>query len=318
MLNRIKQSIIYSVFFVLPMHAYAAIGPCSLSTGAGINFGNYTGSSDLTVNGSLTSISCNTDGTGGTIYILSSANGGSANPYRTLNGPGGTINYNLYVDSGYNTIWGNGVNGGSVIGPLTCTETGPSTCTVSDQTIYGKIPSNQLGKQAGNYNDSISVVVSTSASGTPVNGSFTFGSTVAFVRSCTLSATGASLGSYNSISNLSGSATLTLSCNQAGSYQVGLQSQNNPANTTGVGIMRNGANGLMYQMYQPSSANPSASCSSPPANCSGVIAWGNGPSIFSLNNNAVSSNYNACLCVPSGQSVPDGSYSDTVSVQVNF
>jgi len=67
-----------------------------------------------------------------------------------------TLGYNLFIDAGRTTIWGDGTGGTSYqslpAGSTTHTET---------FTIYGRIPGNQSHTTAGSYSDStLSVVIS--------------------------------------------------------------------------------------------------------------------------------------------------------------
>ncbi len=50
-------------------------------------------------------------------YTLSMNGGGSGNPAtRAMQGPGGALGYNIYVDAGRQTVWGDGSNATQMVG----------------------------------------------------------------------------------------------------------------------------------------------------------------------------------------------------------
>jgi len=63
------------------------------------------------------------------------------------------INYNLYTTSGYTTVWGDGVTGGSA------TITGTGTGSLQSVTIYSRIPAGQGAAVVGSYSDSVAVTI---------------------------------------------------------------------------------------------------------------------------------------------------------------
>ena len=67
---------------------------------------------------------------------------------------GNSLNYNLYTDATYTSIWGSGSGGTSSV-----SKTNGSGETGSTITIYGKIPAEQ-DVYAGSYSDSITITIS--------------------------------------------------------------------------------------------------------------------------------------------------------------
>ncbi|HSN72952.1 MAG TPA: spore coat protein U domain-containing protein, partial [Steroidobacteraceae bacterium] len=72
---------------------------------------------------------------------------------RTL---GGSLNYNLYTDAGFTTIWGDGTGG-------TGNQVGSGTGLGNSQayTVYGQIPDSgtNLNSAEGDYADTVTVSV---------------------------------------------------------------------------------------------------------------------------------------------------------------
>lgn len=147
---------------IAPAHAGAPT--CAVST-PGVAFGNYNPTSAIAVttigSGNLL---CTYTGTGFTATItLSAGNSGTyANRAMTL----GTQNlrYNLYLDTAYTLIFGNGASGTYDItvcypgGTVSCSgATGQSGVTYSG-TVYGLLPAGQ-NVTAGAYTDTLVVTV---------------------------------------------------------------------------------------------------------------------------------------------------------------
>lgn len=77
---------------------------------------------------------------------------------RRMVASGSSLNYNLYTDPSYTTVWGDGTGGSvSVAGSLLLDVLGLSPGQVF--TVYGRIPGRQLTVRPGVYTDSISVTV---------------------------------------------------------------------------------------------------------------------------------------------------------------
>lgn len=137
---------------------------CSVSANA-VAFGVYDptfGGQDST---GLVTFRCNSSGIerrhNFTFEVaLTAGNSGSFSP-RTLSSGTDTLNYNLYIDSGRNTVWGNG-NGGSVTrsGNITVPGCFFFGCgnDEDDLTAYGRIPGGQY-VSVGSYSDTITVTV---------------------------------------------------------------------------------------------------------------------------------------------------------------
>jgi len=144
--------------------AHASSPTCAVST-PGVAFGHYdpTSTAANTTIGSG-NLLCTYTGTGFTATItLSTGNSGTyANRAMTLGTQ--SLSYNLYLDTGYTLIFGNGASGTYDItvcypgGTVTCAgATGQSGVTYSG-TVYGRLPAGQ-NVMAGNYTDTLVVTV---------------------------------------------------------------------------------------------------------------------------------------------------------------
>ena len=130
-----------------------AAGTCTVVGGGGsFSFGSIT-----------PPIATNIDNAGsfwlncpnGTPYEISLSEGGSANftqrQMSETTAPANKLNYNLYTDNTYATIWGNGTAG-------TGTVLGLGTSSDSFHIVYTRIPV-QATPYAGNYTDTLTITV---------------------------------------------------------------------------------------------------------------------------------------------------------------
>ena len=62
-----------------------------------------------------------------------------------------TLNYSLYTDSAYLTVWGDGATGTSIAGT--------GTGNTDARTIYARVPTGQTGASRGSYSDAVTVTV---------------------------------------------------------------------------------------------------------------------------------------------------------------
>jgi spore coat protein U-like protein len=126
----------------------AAIGSCSFNSTVGVNFGAYdvfnTTPTDSTGSMTYTCVSLLS-----TITIDLSKGGGSGYIPRRMHKGSDHMDYNLYLDASFVTVWGNGTGGSSRYGPVTPPLASPVTVT-----IYGRIPARQNVKW-GSYTDTI-------------------------------------------------------------------------------------------------------------------------------------------------------------------
>ncbi len=111
-------------------------------------FGIYsTTQSTATTASTTVAVTC-TNGTPYTVGLDAGAGTGATVASRKLTWGSNTLNYALYQDSGYATVWGNTIG--------TNTETGTGTGLSQTINVYGSIPALQA-VVAGAYTDTITV-----------------------------------------------------------------------------------------------------------------------------------------------------------------
>jgi spore coat protein U-like protein len=141
------------ILMLMPLHALWA---CSLDVSEGINFGVYNPFS-MSSSQSLTQFEVTCPEGGDTNFTVT-LDTGSSGQYmnRTLINSSFTMNYNLYTDPGYGTIWGDGVTDG------TASQSGTASDCVTgcEYTVYGLAPANQISVGAGMYTDTVNVTLS--------------------------------------------------------------------------------------------------------------------------------------------------------------
>jgi spore coat protein U-like protein len=137
-----------------------AAATCTVAA-TGPAFGNYDPSSATatTANGTVTATCTWTSGGTTTVNLVASYSAGNAGTYpnRFMLVGVAPLNYNIYFDSTYTTIRGNGTAG---------TQTGQATLTVSSAnrtatatgTLFGRIPAGQ-NAVPGSYSDTIVITL---------------------------------------------------------------------------------------------------------------------------------------------------------------
>ena len=118
-----------------------------------LNFGAYNPAGASALTGTSTvSVYC----TNGSPYTtaLNVGTGGGTFAARTLQSGSDTLNFNLYRDTAYTQIWGDGS-----ASTYTVAGTGSGLLTANTITVYGQIPISQ-DKPVGTYTSTITVTVS--------------------------------------------------------------------------------------------------------------------------------------------------------------
>jgi spore coat protein U-like protein len=131
----------------------ATISAACLVSATTLNFGAYNPASGSALTGTSTiSVNC----TSGTPYTtaLNVGSGGGTFATRTLLSGSDTLNFNLYRDSSYSQIWGDGSASTYMVAG-----TGSGLLTANTITVYGQIPISQ-DKPTGTYTSLITVTVS--------------------------------------------------------------------------------------------------------------------------------------------------------------
>lgn len=142
---------------VLNSAAQAAlnISSCSINNSS-LAFGLYNPLSAiaLTNNAGSVQITCQTNGTGTTPVSAQLSSGSGVYSNRTLRSGVNILKYNVYIDSAFTTIWGDGT-AGSTTQSATLTRGNGSASWV----LYGRIPAAQTNAPAGIYTDILQVTI---------------------------------------------------------------------------------------------------------------------------------------------------------------
>jgi len=135
----------FGALLAITNFSYAA---CSINS-TSFAFGAYNPlSGQSKTSSAMILVSCTEDRT--LIMTLSSGNSGVFSPRRMLNGSQ-KINYNLYLDSSFNNIFGDGTSGTNLYKGIV----GTSLVSIP---VYGLIPANQ-NVSVGQYNDLINITL---------------------------------------------------------------------------------------------------------------------------------------------------------------
>jgi spore coat protein U-like protein len=142
--------------------AVAIAGSCSISS-SGLAFGRYQ---PLTFAGKLTSTDATADATvsvvctaitaGGsyTISLGPSPQGNSMIPrYLAHDAGGSAMAFNVYLDSTYTSVWGDGFTGSPITGSI------PVGDSSQSRTVFGRVPAGQNQLRAGNYSASLTMTI---------------------------------------------------------------------------------------------------------------------------------------------------------------
>ncbi|WP_048439432.1 spore coat U domain-containing protein [Caenimonas sp. SL110] len=141
---------------------FATAGGCSLST-SGLAFGAYQplslpgkmSSADSISDGSISMV-CTGIVTGGSysVSLGSSPVGNSMSPRLMANPQGGPhMQFNVYLDPGLTTIWGDGLTGSVLSGTIAPGDSNRSF------TAYGKVPAGQNGLRVGSFSATLLVTL---------------------------------------------------------------------------------------------------------------------------------------------------------------
>lgn len=148
-MNKTNLMLMLLVLNLLCKNAFAVT--CTVNS-SGFNFGSFnvlTG--DSVDSNSTITVSC--DASVSYTIALSQGNSGIFSTRKMMSGSN-ILEYNLYTEATYQTIWGNDI-GGSVIVLGSTSNTLPT-----NHTVYGRIPLNtQRGVVSGNYSDNITITV---------------------------------------------------------------------------------------------------------------------------------------------------------------
>lgn len=142
--------------------AAAAAGSCTVST-TGLAFGAYQPltfagkrvSADVTSDATV-SVVCTAITTGGSYSITlgPSPQGNSIVPrYLARAGGGPGMAFNVYLDAGFLSVWGDGFTGAAITGTL------PAGDSTRQYVVFGRVPAGQNALMVGNYSASMTMTI---------------------------------------------------------------------------------------------------------------------------------------------------------------
>ena len=329
-------AILGSVMMVLLLFAAPARAQnisCSPVSMTNLSFANVNPLSSLTAANATLSYTCtnNTNQTRSATlcFSINEPGGGPTNPRQMKDGAGDVLQFQLYQDPTYTTVWGSSFFGSPT--PVMVNITlGKGASSSGSATLYGQVLNGQTSAiptgtlYQDNYQNGDTALTINERKGNSPPGSCDTGAAVAYfpflvsatvTKQCTVSAGATSninLGSVPSTqTNISGNNSVSVSCSNTTPYYIGL-SPNSTASTTGAGTMSGALGGntdkVPYQLY---------------SNASLSNVWGNTATSTSVGNGVSGSGTGSAQSIPvyakapSANYTPD-SYSDTVTVNVNY
>jgi len=316
-----------SLFHVAP--ARAAGITCSSASMGPVSFGTINPLSSLDTTTATLAYSCrNTAGNTHSARIcfsIGEPGGAQTNP-RQMSSGSNKLNFQLYQDAGYTTVWGSEFFGS--ITPLTVPITlGPgASFTNKPATLYAQVLNGQTTAVAGGYTDSYqtgdtAVTVNDVQGSTAPSGCggaqagvyFPFLVSATVQKNCAVAANDLT---FNAVAagaaTAPGNTTVSIACTVNTPYTVGLLPLN-VASSTGAGTMRGGSGGnpntVQYQLYSNSALSQ---------------IWGNTAALGSTGNGVAGSgtgspqSLNVYAKTTSSTDVTPDTYTDTVQINVNY
>ncbi|MFC7048730.1 Csu type fimbrial protein [Emcibacter nanhaiensis] len=135
----------------------------------------------------------------------------------------------------------------------------------------------------------------------------TFQVTSTVISSCGVSASDLAFGDYDIVAGtaIAGSTTVSVTCSSGTAYEIGLDAGLGAGATVTTRKMTNGGNTLSYSLY---------------SDVSHTTVWGEttGVDTLSSSGTGAAQNFTVYGLINASQSVPTGSYSDTITVTVTF
>ena len=312
------------------MRVGAAGITCTSASMGSVSFGTVDPLSSQTSTTATLTYSCrNTDNnnthSATVCFSIGEPGGAQTNP-RLMSSGTNKLQFQLYQDPGYTTVWGSQFFG-SFLTPLMVNMTlgkGASTNNAT-ATLYAQVLSGQTmavsGAYADNYaNGDTAVTVNDvqgstapgSCSGTQLGIYFPFNVTANVQKNCSVTANNLAFGSIAAgAAATSGSSTMSVTCSVNTPYNVGLAPLN-VASTTGAGTMKGtgaNTNTVTYQLYSNSGL---------------TTVWGNTATPTSTGNGVAGSGSGTAQSltvyakVTGSTDVTPDTYSDIVQVNVNY
>jgi len=288
-----------------------------------LNFGSI----DLTANSTFTSTatySASCTGTANTTVRtcpnIDTGSGGSTsgNPRFLLNGAT-QLNFNLYQDNAYTSVWGSNLWGfaGSYPSPTIDVPLNSGGTGSASQTIYGQVWAGQQALPAGTYSSTFSgtqasVAYAYSTIGTCATIGSSHATSASFsvsatdVTTCAVNASTLNFGAAGVLrSALDATSSVTVTCTNSAPYTLALDGGLSAATNPALRKMTQGAQTITYGLYQD------AGRSQP---------WGDstGTNTVAGTGSGLSQSFTVYGRVPAQATPGPGTYTDTVVVTLSY
>ncbi|WP_323123093.1 Csu type fimbrial protein [Burkholderia alba] len=241
---------------------------------------------------------------------------------RYLTNGSNQLQYNLYQDAGYTTMWGSTYSGTT---PISVTLAKPvlTTSTSANVTIYGQIAANQptvpsVGNASTVYsqaftgsqtslNYSFYLLTPTPCASQTSSGTFSFTATATVINNCNITATNVAFAPTGVIRTaLTATGTINAQCTNGDAFEIALNGGGSGSVAARTMLRSGGGGSVNYQLYQDAAHS---------------IAWGDGTSGTSMATGTGSGTSQALTVyglVPVQATPAPGSYSDTITATISF
>jgi spore coat protein U-like protein len=299
---------------------------CS-ATMSNVAFGTVNPLSSLTTANATLNYSC-TNSANSTRYatvcfsIGDGAQGaGQTNPREMQDGAADVLQFQLYQNATYSTVWGSsffGVfNTPYMVNLSIPRRSGGVNGSVSGSaTMYGRVNTGQTGAVPGSYQNSFAgghtALTINEATGSPpgncdttIDSNFGFTVTATVAKQCSVTATTLDFGTVGLLlANTLGTSTIGVQCSAGSAWNVGLDKGSNGASIT-TRKMASGANLVGYQLY---------------SNAARTTVWGDAVGSNTVAGSGTGSVQNLTVygSVPAQTTPAAGTYNDTITVTVTY
>jgi len=136
----------------------ATVAPTCSASAANLAFTNYTPGGGAVANSTNITVKC-TSGTKFTVLLNAGSTTGESFAQRLMANGANTLQYNLYLDSKFANVFGDGTGGSQV---ATGTGAGVTAANQVQVAVFGNLPDSTTNQAAipGSYSDTIAVTVS--------------------------------------------------------------------------------------------------------------------------------------------------------------
>jgi spore coat protein U-like protein len=283
-----------AVLLAFAFGAQKALAQCSISAAA-MNLGTYTGTL-ITVGTTPLTVNCSVL-TSYNVGLNQGTGAGATTTTRKMTGPAGAqLSYQMFQNIARTINWGNNTGVDSVAG----------SGNGNNQTlnVYPVVAAGQY-VIPGSYTDTITVVVNYTFITFPGTVTTTMSVTATVQPTCLMSASNLTFGTYSGLL-VNSTSTITLTCTNTTSYNVGLSA----GVATGAAVTNRSMTGpasalLGYKLF---------------SNSGRTLNWGNtvGSDTVTATGNGTAQPLTVYGQIPAGQFPRPGSYADTITATITY